>query len=215
MKTIGIVMRIEKFDHAYKWFINESYINALQALHVAVFPICSDASLACASTQCDALLLPGGYDLHAYYLHENMDCHSKTYAKSMDHFDLRCIDCFIHAHKPILGICRGMQLLNVYHHGTLHQHIAEENHAKRHQHIIKSCENRFLQQLYPPTFQVNSYHHQCVDHLGDGLYASAYTMQGEIEAFENEQRTILAVQWHPEKMEDDQVLPYFLDIVCM
>lgn len=214
MKIIGIVMRLEKLDHAYKWFVNETYLNAFETLNAAVFPICSHESLSKAIRVCDGLIIPGGYDIHGYYLHEAQDTRAKTYARNMDHFDLACIEQFVQADKPILGICRGMQMLNVYFHGTLLQHIDTTLHEKRHRHMVTSSEDSFLRQLYPPAFPINSYHHQIVDQLGNSLKCSARSDDEIIEAFEHENHKIIAVQWHPEKLEDDQILPYFLDILC-
>ena len=57
-------------------------------------------------------------------------------------------------------------------------------------------------------------HHQVAGRLGAGFYTSAFSEENYVEAMEHENGRILAVQWHPELMEDDQILPYFLDVVC-
>ena len=71
-----------------------------------------------------------------------------------------------------------------------------------------------LKQLYPHSFSVNSYHHQVVGRLGEGFCTSACSEENYVEAMEHENGRILAVQWHPELLEDDQIFPYFLDVVC-
>ena len=214
MKMIGIIMRLEDFDGTRKWFVNESYVEAVARLGWAMMPICSKDSARVAVDQCDALLIPGGYDLHSYYLKESVHPSCTFYDTLQDHFDLFCIDLFIRSEKPILGICRGMQLLNVVLGGTLLQHIDEQAHAEQHLHEIILTSRSFLHQLYEPSFEVNSYHHQVVGRLGDGLIASAHSPEAYVEAIEHENHKIFGVQWHPELRKDDQIFPYFLDVIC-
>ena len=105
-------------------------------------------------------------------------------------------------------------MLNVYFKGTLQQHFSISSHAHKHEHRIQVEAGCFLRSLYPKSFIVNSYHHQCVDTLGDSLICCAKAQDERIEAFVHENNQILGVQWHPEKMENDQIFPYFLDMVC-
>lgn len=214
MKTIGIVMRLEDFDGTRKWFVNQPYIEAITHLGWAIMPLCSKESALDAVEHCDALLIPGGYDLHSYYLHEPVHESCTFYDSLQDHFDFYCIDLFVRHEKPILGICRGMQLLNVYLGGNLLQHIDAQAHAPSHIHNIQLTSRSFLHQLYPNTVSVNSYHHQVVGHLGKGLIASAHSDEAYVEAIEHVNHKIFGVQWHPELQKDDQLFPYFLDVVC-
>lgn len=214
MKTIAVVMRLEKFDTTNKWFINKSYVDAIATYGWALFPICSIHELVHAASMCDALLVPGGYDVHAFYLNERIDEHCTYYDSFMDHFDLACIDAFYQNDKPILGICRGMQMLNVYFKGSILQHIPSEVHAPDHTHTITTTPHSFLNQLYPPSFEVNSYHHQVLGRLGNNLTASAMSKENYIEAIQHENNRILGVQWHPEQLEYDHVFAYFFDVVC-
>ena len=131
MKVLAVLMRIEKLDHAWKWFINKPYVDRVEALGWSLYPICSMAGIASALQVCDALLLPGGYDVQSYYLKEDRNEHVTTYAQPMDHLEFQVIDAFMCNEKPILGICRGMQTLNVYAGGTLLQHIDTQTHAPK------------------------------------------------------------------------------------
>lgn len=214
MKLIAVIMRMEILDGSEKWFINKTYIDAIHALGWSIFPVCTHDSIKQAKELCDALLIPGGYDIHSYYLNENIEDTCTYYDYPIDHLDFFCIDQFYHAKKPILGICRGMQMLNVYFKGTLLQHIDTDKHEQNHQHVIHVCDRSFLKQVYSSTCTVNSYHHQVLGKLGEHLHASAFSEENYVEAIEHENGNILGVQWHPERLPDDQILPYFLDVVC-
>lgn len=214
MKTVGIVMRLEYLDQTWKWFINKPYVDAIHNLEWNIFPICSLQNLSLAVTICDCLIIPGGYDIHGYYLHEDLCKEATCYDTPQDHFDFACIDIFHQHQKPILGICRGMQLLNVYFKGSLLQHIDTEKHAMEHQHLIHFPKRSPFLQLFPAPVMVNSYHHQVIGKLGDGLFSAAFSNEMYVEALVHENKRILGVQWHPEKMENDQIFPYFFDVIC-
>lgn len=215
MKTIGVIMRKEILDNTKKWFVNAAYIDALTNLHCAIFPICNYESLTKALTICNGFILVGGYDVHSYYLHEKINPSCTFYSDTMDHFDFECIGACIENKIPLLGICRGMQLINLYYHGTLKQHIDVSKHMIDHTHILHLPDHSSLHQILVQDSIVTSYHHQIVDILGQNLHCIAYSNEGYIEAFEHNELAILAIQWHPEIMENDQILPYFIDILCV
>lgn len=211
---IGCVMRKEKFEDQTKWFVNESYVKAFETLGCAIFPISSNHSLYAAVNSCDALLIPGGYDILGYYQQEEWNKNCSYYMNEMDYFDFRCIEAFVNVQKPILGICRGLQLLNVYFQGTLKQHIHTANHCTQHQHKLFLSKHSLLKQVYPDTILVNSYHHQVVEKPGNDLLIQAVSEDGEIEALVHQTLPIFAVQWHPEIMSNDQIIPFFLHFLA-
>jgi len=149
---------------------------------------------------CDGLLLPGGGDIDpSRYGAENTA--SKDIDPLRDEEELRLAAAFIAAGKPILGICRGHQLINVAFGGTLRQHI--DGHASINRvdtiHSVHAAPGSFLHSIYGEHFNVNSAHHQAVDQLGEGLVAVQW--HGEIiEAMSHISLPVYSVQWHPERL---------------
>jgi gamma-glutamyl-gamma-aminobutyrate hydrolase PuuD len=162
------------------------------------------------ASRLDGLVLQGGADIHP-------SCYGQPahYAESItdvirDVFELRLLREFIAAGKPVLGICRGMQLINVLFGGSLHQDLLEAQ-ASRDPHVIAGAEETYrhglmleaggwLSRLHGDTLeaQVNSIHHQGVDRLGEGLRVEARSHDGVVEAIRAEQGFVVGVQWHPE-----------------
>ena len=159
---------------------------------------------------CDGLLLPGGEDMHPRYYGQEIDPKCGKIVESRDAAELKMMEAFFATGKPILGICRGAQVLNVYFGGTLHQDIA---------HLIECKHNDFPQRsrgthwvtvksgsklaavMEESTFLVNSMHHQAVDKPGNDLLVTAYSEDGIAEAFEHTQHPFcMGIQWHPEHM---------------
>ncbi|MEG0423554.1 MAG: gamma-glutamyl-gamma-aminobutyrate hydrolase family protein, partial [Erysipelotrichaceae bacterium] len=147
------------------------------------------------------------------HYHQAIDSHTQLCPSEIETLDFQAIAAFVDLNKPILGICRGLQSLNVYFNGSLFQHINESQHQinHEHRHRVKQTSPSFLNGLYPASFEVNSYHHQCIDQLGEGLNVCATSLEGYIEAIEHCEKPILGVQWHPEKCNDDKIIPYFLN----
>ena len=149
----------------------------------------------------DGLLLCGGNDIHpAFYGQEVMG--AVDFDTPRDRTEIELARAFIDTGKPVLGICRGMQLLNVALGGTLIQDLPN---AKSHRAtngvdtVHKVSARGFCKELYGEEFSVNSFHHQAVDILGKGLMPTL--MCGDVvEGFEDESGNILGVQFHPERM---------------
>ncbi|WP_419843091.1 gamma-glutamyl-gamma-aminobutyrate hydrolase family protein [Candidatus Poriferisodalis sp.] len=130
-----------------------------------------------------------------------------------DAFEIALLDAAISNDLPVLGICRGPQLINIAAGGTLHQHLPEhaftDGPPDATPHTVTTTPGSRLRQLYGPELAVNSLHHQAVDQLGDGYLATAHSPDGIIEGIEHEALPILAVQWHPELMADARADPCF------
>lgn len=214
MPFLAIAGRSEYIDNAWKTFTNNTYLEKIGAYGWTPFIIPHTNDALQIAMLCDALLIPGGYDIAPAYFHQKMDSHATLYQQPIDHLDLSLIDAFVTMKKPILGICRGIQIINVYFQGTIDQHIKKSIHEEsEHQHTIYPLPNTLFDQLLLPAQQVNSFHHQCIEQLGDGLCLGAISKDMHIEAIFHEELPILGVQWHPERMENDTIFPYFLDVL--
>jgi len=168
----------------------------------------------------DGLLLSGGGDIEPWRFGD-ANCHPATYGldPERDDLELALSDGAMSRDLPILAICRGIQLLNVARGGTLVQHLAgrtdDPDSINHRQHEIDipahlSSHGVNLSPEWPlhlpfqhgsATIAVNSFHHQTIAQLGEGLQAVGFAPDGTIEAVINPNRPfILGVQWHPEMM---------------
>ena len=162
---------------------------------------------------CDALLLPGGGDLSPErYGQSNTASYSVDLAR--DEEELSLLEEFTSLQKPVLGICRGLQLINVFFHGTLFQDIAGHNCTNGIDRLHQVCTlPGSLQALCGTSCIVNSAHHQSICRLGNDLQILQRAPDGTIEAITHETLPILAVQWHPERLSfphGQQLISWFL-----
>lgn len=144
----------------------------------------------------DGLLLAGGGDLHpARYGQLPAANAALSIDTARDADEEALFHAFSQRSKPILGICRGMQMINVFCGGALHQHMQGHSSVC---HTIQ-CENTFVT-LFGKETKTNSYHHQSVSLLAPPLRLGAHATDGVIEGFDHPSLPILGVQWHPERM---------------
>lgn len=155
---------------------------------------------------CDGLLLPGGGDIDPSRYGQT-PAGSEEPDPARDAAELELVREFVGWGKPILGICRGIQMLNVALGGDLIQDIPTAP-AHRHDpvigdqvHQVKAVPGSFLARLYGETFAVNSAHHQALGKVAPGLRVAARSLEDEVvEAVEWPEKKIYGVQWHPERM---------------
>ena len=154
---------------------------------------------AAAAAGCDALLLPGGGDVEPLRYGQRNTA-SRGLEPERDGAELALLARFAAAGKPVLGICRGLQVINVFFGGTLVQdlagHSAWEGIDRLHR--VRRAGGRWGELLSGPI--VNSAHHQAVDRLGSGLEAVQWAPDGVVEAAAHRALPILGVQWHPERL---------------
>lgn len=149
----------------------------------------------------------------------------------LDDMELALFQSFLQRKKPILGICRGHQLVNVALGGDLIQDIEDEVknltvhaevYAKNTEaHQVCAKDGSLFHDLFGSRFSTNSYHHQAVKDCGRGLIPTVTTEEGVIEALEHETLPIFSVQWHPERMIGDEqtdmpnMLPLFRHFISL
>ena len=178
----------------------QSYVDAIESFGgEAIVKYASEPN-----TNYDGLLLCGGNDIHQKYYNEEING-SVNIDDLRDHSDFSLLKAFVETGKPVFGICRGYQLINIFFGGSLYQHIPEAiTHKKINgvdsQHNVSSIEGSILHSLYGPVFSTNSAHHQAINVLGENLRATAFWNNQYIEAFEHLSLPIFGVQWHPERM---------------
>ncbi|MGW1931997.1 gamma-glutamyl-gamma-aminobutyrate hydrolase family protein, partial [Streptomyces sp. NPDC001919] len=157
----------------------------------------------------DGLVVAGGADVEPVRYGAEPDPRTGPPARERDAWELALIDAALASGTPLLGICRGMQLLNVARDGTLVQHL--DGHVEAvgviGRHPVKPVPGSRYAALVPELAEVPTYHHQAVDRLGAGLAASAHAEDGTVEAVELAAPAwALGVQWHPEMGEDLRVM---------
>ena len=176
-----------------------------------VLPVLAPEDVSIALGAVDGLVLTGGGDIAPVRYHAEPVPETDNVDPARDDFDLRLVAAAIERRLPVLATCRGMQVVNVALGGSLVQHLpqhrefecwAEGVHA-----VDVDPHSRLAAALGQTHLLVNSLHHQAVCDPAPGLRAVAWAPDGTVEAVEHEDAAdpLVAVQWHPELMEDDPV----------
>lgn len=202
------------YERAY---VNDDYISAVEksgALPL-ILPIVDDEeNIRDLVLSCDGIILSGGYDVDPSYWGEEISPKLERIFPRRDAFELKLIQYAREYQKPILGICRGHQILNVAFGGSLYQDLSfAPNLEKRIQHVqtakyfeathsIQMEEESFLYSIFGKSTRVNSYHHLAVKELGKDLKVTAISSDGIVEGIEytGENNFIVGLQFHPEMM---------------
>ena len=191
-----------------------SYLDALEQAGLAPVPITpahSAAAVASILSVCDGLVLTGGADVDPARYGAAPSAALGSVSGARDELEWRALDHALPRDLPVLGICRGAQVLNVFMGGTLYQDIATElpdamphlqdgSWAAR-THDVSIVGDSLLRRVVgADSIRSNSFHHQAVKELAPGLRAAAHSADGLIEAVEAPRHAwVLAVQWHPER----------------
>lgn len=199
-----------------RWWLNPDYMKAVtRAGGVAVMlpELDDEAQLAEIAERFDGFLFTGGPDIDpAHYGRERMpEC--GEIAEERDAMELKLMKLAVDLDKPVLGICRGLQVLNVALGGTLYQDIPTQSPSEVPHRVLEKPLARYVHEIIveadmpfgnlPLTQQVNSRHHQAIQNLAPGLKVRARASDGIIEAvYMPEKRFVQAVQWHPENFDN-------------
>ncbi len=166
--------------------------------------------------RCSSLLLTGGDDIFPELYNDWEDGKDRSaYKPERDGFEFKLLDYALEKGLPVLGICRGMQLINCRLSGNLISDIEstrktnhtkiDDNHDRIHE-VKLDSDSLILEIIGIGRGKVSSSHHQALDRLGEGLIATARADDGIIEAIEWEDKSskpfLLGIQWHPERMKE-------------
>lgn len=203
------------------------YVEALKRLGAEGFISLNPEDL----TGADALILPGSkQDMNPKLWGEEDQC-SNDINDELDSIQWKLLEQAVADKKPVMGVCRGMQFINVFFGGTLIQDLScGESHKAadpENYHLVFNAEGQFMKELFGMLTEVNSRHHQGAGRIGDHLVPASVWMDGDTgemvtEAIAHESLPIIGLQWHPERMfvqgegehkeGGEKVLRYFLGL---
>ena len=221
---IALSSRDRQVNTTEGYYLQQSYMSAIEkagGTYVGVVPV-SDHDYTHIVNMCDGLLICGGGDTDPKYYNEELHPTAELVKESIDKMDMTLLDAFLKAGKPVLGICRGHQIINVYYGGSLIQDIPSQTastmiHSQKESrevgtHEITLTQDSFLGQM-GEVHMVNTFHHQAIKQLGKTLRIVAESKDGIVESIENDQ--IMGVQWHPECMTHEDfhfnIIKKFID----
>ena len=199
-------------------YVNKHYVKALTSVGAAplLLPIIenNDALIKVQLGQVDGLLLSGGYDVNPLLYGEEPLPELEYILPERDEYEIKLIQFALEMNKPILGICRGMQIMNVACGGTLYQDLSQFSlkHLKHQQksktdtasHTVEFVSDTNLHSIMEiDATKINTFHHQAIKDVAPGFVVNAKAKDGIIEGFEKVGADfIIGLQWHPEMMMD-------------
>lgn len=214
--VIGIVMNEACKALPGKFTVNRPYVNAVVAAGGTplILPaVGNDPEYAKEYIDLlDGILFAGGEDISSYYWGEDPVKEVNYICSERDVLEIALAKLAAERNMPMIGICRGEQILNVTFGGTLYQDLPSQFPAKTmcHKqdgairseltHKVNVEPGSFCECFGPEPLFVNSYHHQAVKDVAPGFKATAFAPDGVIEAIESEKYNAKAVQWHPEEL---------------
>lgn len=208
---LAIIERIEdikeKVPFNDRFYLIKHYKDIFDRLNILLFPIISEKNLDKVCKICDGLIVTGSaIDINPKYYNEE-PIEGKNYNIDEFKLDRKAITLFANENKPILGICGGLQSINVTFGGSLYQRIPNHN-LLNPKHKIKIKDNTFLSKIYHDNSEINSYHFQAIKEVASSFKIAAISEDGIIEAIEKD--NIIGVQWHPEEMKDIKFFEMFI-----
>lgn len=197
-------------------YVNQTYIHSVLlagGVPILLPSVNTDQAVLEQLDRVDAIILSGGSDINPLLFGEEPDAKLDFVLPDRDTYEIR-LTCLTHqSGKPLLGICRGIQVINVAFGGTLYQDICSQapNCTLKHSqssrrdfagHTVDIVPGSMLQQIFDEfSLSVNSYHHQAVKDAAPGFIINAMSRDGIIEGIEKPgEPYLLGVQWHPEML---------------
>lgn len=209
---IGIASRCLVENQTKKIFVNEDYIKLVKKYNLIPLIIPFNDVNESILSLCDCFMIPGGNDIDAKYYHSKNHPYSNLVDPLVDQLDFKILNYAVKNKKPVLGICRGLQVINVYFGGSLVQHIKSKEHENALNHHLKLNKDTYFKNRFSKPYIINSFHHQKISKLGNNLIVEG-TCKRAIELITHQSLPIIACQYHLEKIDDnntDQVMKYFL-----
>ena len=210
---IGLTCNELDKENLPKQFINEAYINSVIRAGgcPVILPITNDYDTIEAQVNAlDGLIVTGGIDVNPMIYDENPETLQGDSSLDRDYYEMRVLKYANEKQIPIFGICRGIQILNVYFKGSLYQDLsyckrsvikhAQQEKRENPSHKIHIEKDSFLYPSLSDEAYVNSFHHQAIKDLAPHFKVVAKAPDGIIEAMEHESLPIYAVQFHPEAL---------------
>lgn len=196
-------------------YVNQDYVEAVLRAGAIPFIIPFNEDLEATREmveKVDGIILSGGHDVNPYYYGEDPMLKIGELFPERDVFDMELYKTAIELKKPIFGICRGYQIINVINGGTLYQDLSYADFVKiKHDqvdnptqatHFVELEEGTFLKNILGEKYKVNSFHHQILKDVAPGFKVVAKSSDGVIESIEKitEDIFVIGVQWHPEML---------------
>lgn len=198
------------YERAY---VNNDYVQSVKKAGGTpiILPIISDYETVKNQIEAmDSIIISGGFDVNPLIYGEEPSQKQGFLCPERDEYDLMVIKAAMELNKPILGICRGVQILNAALGGTLYQDLSQiegcyikhvqESRPDKAGHSVEIVKGTKLYSILGEKITTNSFHHQAIKDLAPGFKVAARSKDGVIEAIEKDEGFVMGIQWHPEMM---------------
>ncbi|MCI5839329.1 MAG: gamma-glutamyl-gamma-aminobutyrate hydrolase family protein [Peptoniphilaceae bacterium] len=222
-KIIGLSAGIfEEKDYDFagykKCYVNEDYVDSvIKAGGIPfILPVVDNKKvIENYISRIDGLILTGGNDVNPLLYNEEPKVKLESIYEKRDYFEFLLLEYALKKEIPILGICRGLQLINVFFGGSLYQDLSydknsyvkhnQKNNPTQKTHTVKLKNNSKIYNVFKKEIiTVNSFHHQIINKLAEEFEVTAQAKDGVIECIESKHHDFLmAIQWHPEMLHNE------------